>query len=62
MLRPSLALQNANDKPDSVWLVKGGWKPDASIPWALTTMARPVSSGWAAFGLCPAWAATCIPH
>jgi len=24
MLRPSLALQNANDKPDRVWLVKGG--------------------------------------
>jgi hypothetical protein len=45
MLRASLALQNANDKPDSVWLVKGGWKPDTSIPWALTTMARPVSSG-----------------
>jgi len=35
MLRPSLALQNANDKPDSVWLVKGGWKPDTSIPGRL---------------------------
>jgi hypothetical protein len=43
MLRPLPALQNANDKPDSVWLVKGGWKPDTSIPWALTTRARPGS-------------------
>src|SRR5215471_10987412 len=42
MLRPSVALQNANDRPDSVSLFNGGWKPDTSIPWALTTMARPV--------------------